>query len=49
VDEIQYAKGYNYLTLVYKSTRISRLLCIGRDRAIEFFAEVQGSNRARRQ
>ena len=39
VDEIQYAKGHKCLTLVYKSTRISRLLCIGRERTIEFFAE----------
>ncbi len=38
VDEIQYAKGHKYLTLVYQIDRhMVRLLWIGRERTIESF------------
>ena len=38
VDEIQYAKGHKYLTLVYQiDLGITRLLWIGRERTIESF------------
>ena len=38
VDEIQYAKGHKYLTLVYQiDIGITRRLCVGRERTIESF------------
>jgi transposase len=38
VDEIQYAKGHKYLTLVYQiDPGITRLLWVGRERTIESF------------
>src|SRR5690242_10324957 len=38
VDEIQYAKGHKYLTLVYQiDIGITRLLCDGKERTIESF------------
>ena len=38
VDEIQYAKGHKYLTLVYHiDQHVTRLLWIGRERTIESF------------
>jgi len=38
VDEIQYAKGHKYLTLVYQiDVGITRLLWVGRERTIESF------------
>ncbi|MEX2263811.1 MAG: ISL3 family transposase [Bryobacteraceae bacterium] len=38
VDEIQYAKGHNYLTLVYQiDLGITRLLWVGKERTIESF------------
>jgi transposase len=38
VDEIQYAKGHKYLTLVYQiDLDVTRLLWVGRERTIEFF------------
>ena len=38
VDEIQYAKGHKYLTLVYQiDIGITRLLWVGRERTIESF------------
>src|ERR1035437_5117568 len=38
VDEIQYAKGQNYLTLVYQiDLDVTRLLWVGRERTIESF------------
>src|SRR5260370_18827389 len=38
VDEIQYAKGHKYLTLVYQiDLDVTRLLWVGRERAIESF------------
>ena len=41
VDEIQYAKGHKYLTLVYQiDIGITRLLWIGRERTIESFQGV---------
>jgi transposase len=40
VDEIQYAKGHKYLTLVYQiDLGVKRLLWIGRERTIESFQE----------
>ena len=40
VDEIQYAKGHKYLTLVYQiDLGVTRLLWIGRERTIESFQE----------
>jgi hypothetical protein len=45
VDEIQYAKGHKYLTLVYQiDLDVTRLLWVGRERTIEssrgFFAVI---------
>jgi transposase len=37
VDEIQYAKGHKYLTLVYQIDGMTRLLWVGRERTIESF------------
>jgi len=38
VDEIQYAKGHKYLTLVYQIDQgITRLLWVGKERTLEFF------------
>lgn len=38
VDEIQYAKGHKYLTLVYQiDTHLTRLLWVGRERTVETF------------
>ena len=38
VDEIQYAKGHKYLTLVYQiDLGITRLLWVGKERTIESF------------
>jgi transposase len=38
VDEIQYAKGHKYLTLVYQiDTGFSRLLWVGKERTVEAF------------
>src|SRR6476620_6228464 len=38
VDEIQYAKGHQYLTLVYQiDLDVTRLLWVGRERTIESF------------
>jgi transposase len=38
VDEIQYAKGHKYLTLVYQiDLGVTRLLWAGRERTIESF------------
>jgi transposase len=38
VDEIQYAKGHKYLTLVYQiDLGVNRLLWVGRERTIESF------------
>jgi transposase len=40
VDEIQYAKGHKYLTLVYQIDQgLIRLLWVGRERTIESFQE----------
>ncbi len=40
VDEIQYARGHKYLTLVYQiDLGVTRLLWIGRERTIESFQE----------
>ena len=40
VDEIQYARGHKYLTLVYQiEQQCTRLLWIGRERTTESFAE----------
>jgi transposase len=40
VDEIQYAKGHKYLTLVYQiDLDVIRLLWVGRERTIESFQE----------
>ena len=39
VDEIQYAKGHKYLTLVYQiDLDVTRLLWVGRERTIESFS-----------
>ena len=41
VDEIQYAKGHKYLTLVYQiDLDVTRLLWVGRERTIESFRGV---------
>src|SRR5258708_11179745 len=41
VDEIQYAKGHKYLTLVYQiDLGITRLLWVGRERTIESFQGI---------
>ena len=38
VDEIQYAKGHKYLTLVYQiDLGVTRLLSVGKERTIESF------------
>src|SRR4029077_4365636 len=38
VDEIQYAKGHQYLTLVYQIDQgLTRLLWVGKERTIESF------------
>ena len=37
VDEIQYAAGHKYLTLVYQIDDITRLLWIGQERTVETF------------
>src|SRR5436190_12031671 len=37
VDEIQYAKGHKYLTLVYQIDDLKRLLWIGQERTVESF------------
>jgi transposase len=38
VDEIQYAKGHKYLTLVYQiDAGLTRLLWVGKERTIESF------------
>lgn len=37
VDEIQYAKGHKYLTLVYQIDDMTRLLWIGQERTVETF------------
>jgi transposase len=38
IDEIQYAKGHKYLTLVYQiDLGITRLLWVGKERTIESF------------
>ena len=40
VDEIQYAKGHKYLTLVYQiETQCTRLLWIGRERTVASFEQ----------
>jgi transposase len=40
VDEIQYAKGHKYLTLVYQIEQgYTRLLWIGKDRTVESFEQ----------
>ena len=40
VDEIQYAKGHKYLTLVYQiDLDVTRLLWVGKERTIESFRE----------
>ena len=41
VDEIQYAKGHRYLTLVYQiDVGVTRLLWVGKERTIESFQEL---------
>src|SRR5215472_14834181 len=41
VDEIQYAKGQKYLTLVYQiDIGMTRLLWIGKERTIESFSRI---------
>jgi transposase len=41
VDEIQYAKGHKYLTLVYQIDQgITRLLWVGKERTLESFLDV---------
>ena len=37
VDEIQYAKGHKYLTLVYQIDDLTRLLWVGKERTVETF------------
>jgi transposase len=37
VDEIQYAKGHKYLTLVYQIDDLTRLLWVGQERTVETF------------
>ena len=37
VDEIQYAKGHKYLTLVYQIDDLTRLLWVGKERTVESF------------
>lgn len=44
VDEIQFAKGHKYLTLVYQiDLDVTRLLWVGRERTIEFFRVLKNS------
>ena len=46
VDEIQYAKGHKYLTLVYQIDReCIRLLWVGKERTIESFRASSGDRR----
>src|SRR5580704_17839223 len=43
VDEIQYAKGHKYLTLVYQiDLGVTRLLWVGKERTIEFVGQRSG-------
>jgi transposase len=46
VDEIQYAKGHKYLTLVYQIDDLTRLLWVGQERTVAtfegFFAMIGG-------
>jgi len=45
VDEIQYAKGHKYLTLVYQiDLDVTRLLWVGRERTIESFRDSSVSS-----
>ena len=37
VDEIQYARGHKYLTLVYQIDDLTRLLWVGQERTVETF------------
>jgi transposase len=37
VDEIQYAKGHKYLTLVYQIDDLTRLLWVGKERTVDAF------------
>jgi transposase len=37
VDEIQYAKGHKYLTLVYQIDDLTRLLWVGKERTVDTF------------
>jgi len=37
VDEMQYAKGHKYLTLVYEIDDLTRLLWVGKERTVETF------------
>ena len=37
VDELQYAKGHKYLTLVYQIDDLTRLLWVGKERTVETF------------
>lgn len=37
VDELQYAKGHKYLTLVYQIDDLTRLLWVGKERTMETF------------
>jgi hypothetical protein len=40
VNEIQYAKGHKYLTLVYQiDLGITRLLWVGEERTLSFFKD----------
>ena len=39
VDEIQYAKGHKYLTLVYQIDDLTRLLWVGKERTVETFQD----------
>jgi transposase len=39
VDELQYAKGQKYLTLVYQIDDLTRLLWVGKERTVESFEE----------
>ena len=44
VDEIQYAKGHKYLTLVYQiDAGITRLLWVGKERTIQSFQDLPSS------
>ena len=37
VDELQYAKGHKYLTLVYQIDDLTRLLWVGKERTVDTF------------